>query len=103
MGTPLGWLERVPTYKDQMEKLADRESAVKDLLAPVLAPFVVAAVLAYLIGYQWVGEHFAALLARSGRKALVACLLLALFTLVARVGLAPGQPGGGAARLELPQ
>jgi tryptophanyl-tRNA synthetase len=25
MGTPLGWLERVPTYKDQMEKLADRD------------------------------------------------------------------------------
>ncbi|HEU4620891.1 MAG TPA: tryptophan--tRNA ligase [Burkholderiaceae bacterium] len=25
MGTPLGWLERVPTYKDQQEKLADRD------------------------------------------------------------------------------
>ena len=24
MGTPLGWLERVPTYKDQIEKLKDR-------------------------------------------------------------------------------
>ena len=23
MGTPLGWLERVPTYKDQIEKLKD--------------------------------------------------------------------------------
>ncbi|HJV96565.1 MAG TPA: tryptophan--tRNA ligase, partial [Albitalea sp.] len=27
MGTPLGWLERVPTYKDQMEKLKDRDLA----------------------------------------------------------------------------
>ncbi|MBJ7474531.1 MAG: tryptophan--tRNA ligase [Pseudomonadota bacterium] len=25
MGTPLGWLERVPTYKDQLEKLRDRD------------------------------------------------------------------------------
>jgi len=25
MITPLGWLERVPSYKDQQEKLADRE------------------------------------------------------------------------------
>ena len=25
MATPLGWLERVPTYKDQMEKLKDRD------------------------------------------------------------------------------
>src|SRR5213083_1702022 len=25
MMTPLGWLERVPTYKDQQEKLADRD------------------------------------------------------------------------------
>ena len=25
MITPLGWLERVPTYKDQQEKLADRD------------------------------------------------------------------------------
>jgi tryptophanyl-tRNA synthetase len=25
MCTPLGWLERVPTYKDQQEKLADRD------------------------------------------------------------------------------
>jgi tryptophanyl-tRNA synthetase len=25
MTTPLGWLERVPTYKDQQEKLADRD------------------------------------------------------------------------------
>jgi tryptophanyl-tRNA synthetase len=24
MGTPLGWLERVPTYKDQIDKLKDR-------------------------------------------------------------------------------
>ena len=25
MSTPLGWLERVPTYKDQMERLRDRD------------------------------------------------------------------------------
>jgi tryptophanyl-tRNA synthetase len=25
MATPLGWLERVPTYKDQMEKIKDRD------------------------------------------------------------------------------
>lgn len=25
MSTPLGWLERVPTYKDQQEKLADKD------------------------------------------------------------------------------
>jgi len=25
MGTPLGWLERVPTYKDQQAKLADKD------------------------------------------------------------------------------
>jgi tryptophanyl-tRNA synthetase len=27
MATPLGWLERVPTYKDQQEKMADRDLA----------------------------------------------------------------------------
>lgn len=32
MGTPLGWLERVPTYKDQMEKLADRDLATYGFL-----------------------------------------------------------------------
>ena len=25
MCTPLGWLERVPTYKDQQDKLSDRD------------------------------------------------------------------------------
>ena len=25
MGTPLGWLERVPTYKDQIEKLKEKD------------------------------------------------------------------------------
>ena len=32
MGTPLGWLERVPTYKDQMEKLKDRDLATYGFL-----------------------------------------------------------------------
>jgi tryptophanyl-tRNA synthetase len=27
MATPLGWLERVPTYKDQIENLANRDLA----------------------------------------------------------------------------
>ena len=27
MGTPLSWLERMPTYKDQMDKLKDRDLA----------------------------------------------------------------------------
>jgi tryptophanyl-tRNA synthetase len=32
MTTPLGWLERVPTYKDQQEKLADRDLATYGFL-----------------------------------------------------------------------
>ncbi|MFM8898513.1 MAG: tryptophan--tRNA ligase [Burkholderiales bacterium] len=32
MGTPLGWLERMPTYKDQMEKLKDRDLATYGFL-----------------------------------------------------------------------
>jgi len=32
MGTPLGWLERVPTYKDQIEKLKDRDLATYGFL-----------------------------------------------------------------------
>lgn len=32
MMTPLGWLERVPTYKDQQEKLADRDLATYGFL-----------------------------------------------------------------------
>ena len=32
MGTPLGWLERVPTYKDQIEQL--RSPGVVELVAP---------------------------------------------------------------------
>jgi tryptophanyl-tRNA synthetase len=32
MCTPLGWLERVPTYKDQMEKLKDRDLATYGFL-----------------------------------------------------------------------
>jgi tryptophanyl-tRNA synthetase len=32
MATPLGWLERVPTYKDQQEKLADRDLATYGFL-----------------------------------------------------------------------
>jgi tryptophanyl-tRNA synthetase len=32
MATPLGWLERVPTYKDQQEKLSDRDLATYGFL-----------------------------------------------------------------------
>jgi tryptophanyl-tRNA synthetase len=32
MVTPLGWLERVPTYKDQQEKLANRDLATYGFL-----------------------------------------------------------------------
>ncbi|MBL8473704.1 MAG: tryptophan--tRNA ligase [Rhodocyclaceae bacterium] len=32
MMTPLGWLERVPTYKDQQDKLADRDLATYGFL-----------------------------------------------------------------------
>ena len=32
MATPLGWLERVPTYKDQQEKMADRDLATYGFL-----------------------------------------------------------------------
>ncbi|BAP89268.1 tryptophanyl-tRNA synthetase [Burkholderiales bacterium GJ-E10] len=32
MSTPLGWLERVPTYKDQMERLRDRDLATYGFL-----------------------------------------------------------------------
>ena len=32
MGTPLGWLERVPTYKDQIEKLKDLDLATYGFL-----------------------------------------------------------------------
>jgi hypothetical protein len=31
MGTPLGWLERMPTYKDQIERLKDRDLATYGL------------------------------------------------------------------------
>ena len=38
MMTPLGWLERVPTYKDQMERLKDRDLACElDMRYLVLA------------------------------------------------------------------
>src|SRR3954469_16959153 len=32
MATPLGWLERMPTYKDQIEKLKDRDLATYGFL-----------------------------------------------------------------------
>ena len=32
MGTPLGWLERMPTYKDQIEKLKERDLATYGFL-----------------------------------------------------------------------
>src|SRR4051812_13239441 len=54
MITPLGWLERVPTYKDQQEKLADRDLATYGFLGyPLLQS---ADVLIYQARYVPVGE-----------------------------------------------
>lgn len=54
MSTPLGWLERVPTYKDQQEKLADRDLATYGFLG---YPLMMAAdVLVYRASLVPVGE-----------------------------------------------
>jgi tryptophanyl-tRNA synthetase len=54
MVTPLGWLERVPTYKDQQEKLADRDLSTYGFLGyPLLQA---ADVLIYRARYVPVGE-----------------------------------------------
>jgi tryptophanyl-tRNA synthetase len=54
MGTPLGWLERVPTYKDQMEKLKDRDLATYGFLGyPLLQA---ADILIYRATFVPVGE-----------------------------------------------
>ena len=54
MGTPLGWLERVPTYKDQMEKLKDRDLATYGFLGyPLLQA---ADILIYKAAWVPVGE-----------------------------------------------
>ena len=53
MGTPLGWLERVPTYKDQIEKLKDRDLATYGFLGyPLLQA---ADILIYRAAYVPVG------------------------------------------------
>jgi tryptophanyl-tRNA synthetase len=54
MITPLGWLERVPTYKDQQEKLVDRDLSTYGFLGyPLLQA---ADVLIYRAKYVPVGE-----------------------------------------------
>jgi tryptophanyl-tRNA synthetase len=54
MATPLGWLERVPTYKDQQEKLADRDLSTYGFLGyPLLQA---ADVLIYRASMVPVGE-----------------------------------------------
>src|SRR3954464_1793941 len=54
MLTPLGWLERVPTYKDQQEKLTDRDLATYGFLGyPLLQS---ADILIYRSKYVPVGE-----------------------------------------------
>ncbi|HXC40066.1 MAG TPA: tryptophan--tRNA ligase, partial [Burkholderiales bacterium] len=54
MMTPLGWLERVPTYKDQQEKLSDRDLATYGFLGyPLLQA---ADVLIYKAKFVPVGE-----------------------------------------------
>ncbi len=53
MGTPLGWLERVPTYKDQIDKLKDRDLATYGFLGyPLLQA---ADILIYKADYVPVG------------------------------------------------
>jgi tryptophanyl-tRNA synthetase len=54
MGTPLGWLERVPTYKDQQDKLRDRDLTTYGFLGyPLLQA---ADILIYKATYVPVGE-----------------------------------------------
>jgi tryptophanyl-tRNA synthetase len=54
MATPLGWLERVPTYKDQQEKLSDRDLSTYGFLG---YPLMQAAdILVYRAKYVPVGE-----------------------------------------------
>ena len=54
MCTPLGWLERVPTYKDQQDKLADRDLATYGFLGyPLLQS---ADILIYRAAHVPVGE-----------------------------------------------
>jgi len=54
MMAPLGWLERVPSYKDQQEKLADRDLATYGFLGyPLLQA---ADILIYRARYVPVGE-----------------------------------------------
>ena len=54
MMTPLGWLERVPTYKDQQEKLADKDLSTYGFLGyPLLQS---SDILIYRARYVPVGE-----------------------------------------------
>ncbi len=54
MGTPLAWLERVPTYKDQIEKLKDKDLSTYGFLGyPLLQA---ADILIYRAQYVPVGE-----------------------------------------------
>lgn len=54
MITPLGWLERVPSYKDQQDKLSDRDLATYGFLGyPLLQS---ADILMYKAGFVPVGE-----------------------------------------------
>ena len=54
MGTPLGWLERVPTFKDQIEKLKDKDLATYGFLGyPLLQA---ADILIYKAAFVPVGE-----------------------------------------------
>jgi tryptophanyl-tRNA synthetase len=54
MGTPLGWLERVPTYKDQQQQLKDKDLATYGFLGyPLLQA---ADILIYKAHYVPVGE-----------------------------------------------
>jgi tryptophanyl-tRNA synthetase len=55
MGTPLGWLERVPTYKDQIEKLREKDLQTYGFLGyPLLQA---ADILIYRAQHVPVGEY----------------------------------------------
>ena len=78
MITPLGWLERVPTYKDQQEKLTDKDLTTYGFLGyPLLQS---ADILLYRAGHVPVGADQVAHVEILG-KSLVA---LIIFTVVSQ-------------------
>jgi tryptophanyl-tRNA synthetase len=88
MGTPLGWLERVPTYKDQIDKLKDRDLATYGFLGyPLLQA---ADILIYKATYVPVGED------QSSHVELTREVARRFNHLYGRMGRLRGPGGGGA-------